>query len=162
MRSGGMPGPPTTGPPTTRPGEGAACEAQLPIFLGSDTPNPGVVPGESLLREMELWVGLGIPREEVWRRVTLDAARVLGVPQLGTLAPGAPADLLLFAQDPTRDADATLVAVVADGRLYRVSELEASLDAMRAHFERAPYAWVTRTLARALLGLSARLGSAHH
>jgi adenine deaminase len=65
------------------------------------------------------------------------------VPGLGTIAPGAPADLLLFREDPTRDLAAlqTLEAVVADGRLYR----RETLDAVRAS-QRVYRGWVYETV----------------
>jgi adenine deaminase len=72
----------------------------------------------------------------------------LRVPGLGTLAPGAPADLLLFREDPTRDlgALATLEAVVADGRLYRRKTLD---DALRAA-QRIYRGWVYDTVSMAI------------
>ena len=65
----------------------------------------------------------------------------------------APADLLVFREDPTRDlaALATLEAVIADGRLYGRSDLEAALDTQRRHFEGPLYDRVTIGLADLLL-----------
>ena len=53
---------------------------------------------------------------------------ILSVPPLA-LPPRDAADLLVFRADPTRDLDAldSLEAVVADGRLYTRSELDAQL-----------------------------------
>jgi len=61
----------------------------------------------------------------------------LGVPLLGSLVPGAPADLLVFREDPTRDLAAldSLVAVVAAGKLYLKPDLDAALARNREHFE---------------------------
>jgi len=49
---------------------------------------------------------------------------------------GAPADFLLFREDPTHDLKAlsTLEAVVTQGRLYPKSVLDAALARHRAHF----------------------------
>ena len=70
----------------------------------------------------------------------------LRTPGLGTLVEGAPADLLVFRQDPTRDlaALASLETVVADGRAYSKAALDA---AVQRHLEYAE-AWLPRTLAR--------------
>ena len=73
------------------------------------------------------------------------------MPQLGRLEEGAPADLLLFREDPTRDLAAldTLEAVVADGRLYRRDALERALELQREHFRGRIYDTLTLGAARA-------------
>ena len=59
------------------------------------------------------------------------------MPGLGTLEAGAPADLLVFREDPTRDLAAlsTLEAVVAQGRLYTRDSIERGLTAHRSQLE---------------------------
>jgi hypothetical protein len=91
-----------------------------PIHVGSATPSPYVPPGYGLWQEMLQLAGAGIALEEVWAAATRGAGEALGIPQLGTLEPGAPADLLIFAEDPTRSSNAltSLEAVVVQGRLY--------------------------------------------
>ena len=91
-----------------------------------------------------------IPEEGAWRAATHDAGRALGLAKLGSLAPGAPADLLVFREDPTRDLEAisTLVAVVSQGRLYRKEALDAALARYRAHFEGFPYDTLSMAAAR--------------
>ena len=111
-------------------------QAGVRIHAGSDTPNPFVVPGASLHEELQLLVEAGLTPEEVWVAATRWAGETLGVPKLGTVQEGAPADLLLFREDPTRDLAAlsTLEAVVVQGRLYPKAVLEAALVRHRAHF----------------------------
>ncbi len=124
--------------------------AGVPVFAGTDTPNPFVVPGESLQRELALLADAGLGAEGAWRAATHDAGRALGLAKLGTLTPGAPADLLVFGEDPTRDLEAisTLVAVVSQGRLYRKEALDAALARYRAHFEGFPYDTLSMAAAR--------------
>lgn len=109
--------------------------AQLQI--GTDALNPFVVPGVSLHAEMRHFHEAGMTPEQVWAIATWKAARVLGEELLGTLQAGAPADLLVFREDPTRHLDAfeTLEAVVADGRLYSRAAIATKLEAYREHFD---------------------------
>ena len=55
----------------------------------------------------------------------------LRIPGLGEIAPGAPAELLLFRADPTQDLAAlsTLAGVVRGGRWYPRETLDAQLNA---------------------------------
>lgn len=103
--------------------------AGVPVFAGTDTQNPFVVPGASLWRELRLFVLAGLRPEQALAAATTVPGGFLPLPGLGRLEPGAPADLLVFRADPTRDLDAldSLEAVVADGRLYTRSELDAQL-----------------------------------
>jgi cytosine/adenosine deaminase-related metal-dependent hydrolase len=111
-------------------------KAGVRIHVGSDTPNPFVVPGVSLHEELRLLVDAGLTPEEVWVAATRWAGETLGMAKLGTVQEGAPADFLLFREDPTRDLRAlsTLEAVVAQGRLYPKAVLEAALARHREYF----------------------------
>lgn len=125
----------------------------VPIYAGSDSGNPFVVPGASLHRELELLVESGLSIEEAWVAATRAPGRALGIRDLGTIVSGAPADLLVFAADPTTDlrALATLQAVIADGRLYKKDEIESTLIRQRGHFETVLYRWESFTIARMLV-----------
>jgi cytosine/adenosine deaminase-related metal-dependent hydrolase len=111
--------------------------AGVRLFAGSDVQNPFVVPGESLHRELELFVEAGLTPEQAWASATRVAGEFLApdLPGLGRLLEGAPADFLVFGQDPTRDLAAlsSLEAVVAQGRLYTREELDAQLARYREH-----------------------------
>jgi hypothetical protein len=111
-------------------------EAGVRIHVGSDTPNPFVVPGVGLHAELSHLVEAGLTPEEVWVAATRWAGETLGLSKLGTVQEGAPADFLLFREDPTRDLAAlsTLEAVVAQGRLYPKAVLDAALARHREHF----------------------------
>ena len=86
------------------------------------------------------------------------SALPLGVAGLGTIAPGAPADLLVFREDPTAslDALASLAAVIRDGRLYPRESLDAQLALYRAHYDGALYDAVVTPLVRRALAATRR------
>ena len=87
------------------------------------------------------------------------AGEFLGVPKLGTLQAGAPADFLLFREDPTQDLAAlsTLEAVVAQGRFYPKAMLDEAFKRHRTHFSGWLYDRLTMTIAAVL----AWMGSPH-
>jgi imidazolonepropionase-like amidohydrolase len=116
-------------------------ERGVEIHTGTDSLVAFVVPGASLHRELRLLVEAGFTPAEALGLSMRTSAAYLGVPDLGTLRPGAPAELLVFRDDPTRslDALASLVAVVRDGRLYSREALDAQLARYRAHFDGALY-----------------------
>jgi hypothetical protein len=81
------------------------------------------------------------------------SAAALGVPGLGELRAGAPAELLIFREDPTQGLDAldSLAGVVRDGRLYPREALDAQLARYRAHFDAALYDALVTPLIRRML-----------
>ena len=113
---------------------------------------PLAVPGLGLQAELGELARSGLTLEEVWTVATRDAGDALGVPMLGTLQDGAPADFLVFREDPTRAVAAvgTLEAVVAQGRLYPIPALDRALMA-RHEFLRGPViGWALSLTARVL------------
>jgi len=76
------------------------------IVAGSDTPNPFVVPGLSLHQELDELVRLGLTPFDVIRSATSVAAEMIGRPDLGTIARGKAADVVLVAGDPRVDVAA--------------------------------------------------------
>lgn len=82
-------------------------EAGIVIAVGPDTGVPGVFPGLSLHREMELMVRAGIPPLAVISAATGTAAHLVGDPWIGAVAPGKSADLVLLDADPLTDIRAT-------------------------------------------------------
>jgi imidazolonepropionase-like amidohydrolase len=127
----------------------ALHEAGVPIHVGTDTMNPFVVPGASLHEEMWALVEAGLTPEEVWIAATRGAAKALRQPHLGTVRLGAPADLLIFRDDPTRDLNAlqTLEAVIAAGRLYPREVLEQGVARWQKHFADPVYDTISMWLA---------------
>ena len=106
---------------------GRLHQAGVRIHVGSETPSPYVMPGMGLWFEMQQLVWSGMTMEEVWVAATRGAGESLGIPQLGVLEDGAPADFLIFGKDPTNDfaAMTSLEAVVSRGRLYPRTMLNA-------------------------------------
>jgi imidazolonepropionase-like amidohydrolase len=94
-------------------------EAGGRIVAGSDAARPGVRFGDGLHRELELLVESGLTPVEALRAATVEAARVLGGDQLGVVAPGYAADLVVVDGDPTADVSAIrdVVMTFRDGRL---------------------------------------------
>jgi len=123
--------------------------AGVPIHVGTDAMNPFVVPGVSLHEEMWELVDAGLTPEQVWIAATRDAARALRQPTLGNVRIGAPADLLIFREDPTRDLNAlqTLEAVIAAGRLYPRETLEEASGRWQKHFADPVYDTISTWLA---------------
>jgi imidazolonepropionase-like amidohydrolase len=75
------------------------------IVYGTDLGNEGTTPGVSEV-ELRLLSLAGVPPDEILRAATLEAASLLGEPSLGKIAPGAPANLMVLAEDPLRDPTA--------------------------------------------------------
>ena len=112
-------------------------QAGAVLRLGTDTQQPFSVPGASLHREMRLFEQCGLRAEEVWA-VAATGAGAMGQHQLGRAEEGAPADLVIYSEDPTSDLDAldTMEAVVAGGVLYQRKDLDDAVARCREHFER--------------------------
>ncbi len=125
-------------------------EAGVRILAGTDTPNPFTVPGASLHEELHHLLEAGFTPEEAWVAATRWAGESLGEPKLGTLEEGAPADFLIFREDPSHELAAlsTLEAVVAQGRLYRKEVLDQAIQRHRDYFEGWLYDQISMALAR--------------
>ena len=94
-------------------------DAGIPFAAGPDTGVPGVFPGLSVHREMELMVAAGVPELAAISAATHQAATFAGEPLIGSLAPGKSADLLILSEDPLADIRATrsIETVVKEGRV---------------------------------------------
>lgn len=96
----------------------------IPIVPGTDGPS-----GFQLHRELEVMAQAGIPAAEVLRQATFGCAQVMGrTKDLGSIAVGKAADLVLLDGDPTLDISAIrrIRWVLHDGRMM---EREAALKA---------------------------------
>jgi imidazolonepropionase-like amidohydrolase/Tol biopolymer transport system component len=80
-----------------------AHELGVQLHAGTDAPTPNCFFGSSLHWELERLVESGLTPLTVLRIATLDAARALGRPDLGNLAVGNAADLVLLDDDPLAD-----------------------------------------------------------
>jgi imidazolonepropionase-like amidohydrolase len=105
-------------------------KAGILLLAGTDVGVPLQVPGISLHVELERLVEAGLTPLETLRTATLNPARVLDMTDsLGTVEVGKLADLVLLDADPLADIRNTqkIRAVVANGRLYRRTELDQLL-----------------------------------
>ena len=103
-------------------------DAGLPIALGTDAGNPLTLHGPSVYAEMEAMQAAGLSAMEVVVASTREAARAMGRgADLGTVEKGKAADLLLVADDPTKDVAAfrRLRYVVRGGVVRPLDELRA-------------------------------------
>lgn len=82
-------------------------ESGVRVLAGTDAPNPGLLHGASLHRELQHPVRAGLRPAEALTAATLAPAEVFGMPDRGRLATGSRADLVLVDGDPTTDIAAT-------------------------------------------------------
>ncbi len=115
--------------------------AGAPVLAGTDTPNPYVVPGASLHRELALFVAAGLSPYAALRTATIDAGDFLGDPNDGRIAPGAHADLVVLDADPLADIHALdrITGVMTHGRWLDAHDLQDMHDTLVAEY-RTP-AW---------------------
>jgi hypothetical protein len=106
-------------------------EEGAPLLLGTDAPNPFVVHGPSIHRELANLVGAGLSPYEALRCGTVDAARFLGESSnAGSIAVGKRADLILLRSNPLMDVGAVregLESVFVNGYYLARHELDALL-----------------------------------
>jgi imidazolonepropionase-like amidohydrolase len=83
---------------------GEVAKAGGRIVAGSDTPNPYVLPGSGLQRELELLVAAGLTPLQAITAATQTAAELLGQEdRLGSLRVGKVADLVILGGNPAED-----------------------------------------------------------
>ncbi|MGB0921008.1 MAG: amidohydrolase family protein [Alphaproteobacteria bacterium] len=130
-----------------------AREMNIPILAGTDTLMPYVIPGDALHRELAaLQEPLG-SAEAALTAATLVNGRAIDDGNIGRIAVGARADLLLLSADP-RDDLSVLKAwrtVIVDGRVYDPAFIASTLSTYQTYFD----GWLYRALTSALVGLLA-------
>jgi len=103
----------------------ALYDSGVPIVAGTDS-----LPGFTLHRELELYTKAGIPAAKVLQIATLGAARVIKRDsELGSIAQGKLADMILVDGDPTKNiSDVRRVrTVIKDGVVYETADLDHAL-----------------------------------
>ncbi|HTS13255.1 MAG TPA: amidohydrolase family protein [Candidatus Limnocylindrales bacterium] len=96
-------------------------DSGIQLVAGTDAQS-----GYAFDRELEIYVGAGIPAPEVLRMATLEAATVMHRDKdSGSIAPGKFADMILVSGDPTKNiSDIRHVGlVIKAGEMYRPSEM---------------------------------------
>jgi hypothetical protein len=105
---------------------GALAKAGVPILAGTDLPNAVLVPGYSLIRELEVMVTSGMTPFQALVAATSAPPRFFGQDKdWGTVAVGKRANLILVERTPMSDVTAlrSLAGVVLDGRWIPETEL---------------------------------------
>ncbi|QDP00966.1 amidohydrolase family protein [Thalassotalea sp. PS06] len=85
--------------------------------------------GFTLHRELELYVKAGIPNREVLKIATVNAARIAGRDDVGTIEEGKVADLILIDGNPLENISEIrkVALVVKDGRMFKPHEMFKSI-----------------------------------
>ena len=109
---------------------GAMERAGVDILAGTDTLNPYCLPGFSLHDELGLLVQAGLTPQQALQAATLSPARFMGRENdLGTVAAGKIADLVLLDANPIEDIGNTrkISAVVFGGKFFPRTSLDEML-----------------------------------
>ncbi len=115
----------------------ALRDAGARILLGTDTPNPFVLAGFSVHEELENLVAAGLTPYEALRAGTRDAAEFLSQEgELGSIADGMRADLLLIDANPLADVRnaSKITGIMLRGQWLPAEHLQRMLDDMVASF----------------------------
>lgn len=112
------------------------------VGAGSDLPNPYVTPGGALHQELELLVGAGLTPLQAIRAATGGAADILGRADLGVLAAGRVADVIVVGGNPAADVRATrdVRVVIHNGRVLPMETLLAAAPPVRGSRPAVPAA----------------------
>src|SRR5262245_20766036 len=97
---------------------GLLHSAGVPLLVVTDSPEPYCPPGYALHQEMELMVESGMKPTSVLQAATIHNAKALKQgEQLGSIAAGKQADLVILNADPTADIRNTrkIVRIIHDG-----------------------------------------------
>jgi hypothetical protein len=104
------------------------------ILAGTDAGDSFSYPGFSLHDELGLLVTAGLSPLDALRAATIEPARFLGAEDtLGSISPGARADLVLLRENPLADISATrtIEAVILRGRLLDRTSLDSLMAVVR-------------------------------
>jgi imidazolonepropionase-like amidohydrolase len=114
--------------PTLRANVGPVSRNGTTIAFGSDGGSFGEALGIASQFELVLHGNAGLSPRQVIRGATLGAAHMLGRHDLGRVAPGKPADLVILSADPLTDLTNLhfIDHVVKGGRLFRAADLHAT------------------------------------
>lgn len=108
----------------------SAHAAGVIVAAGSDAGNIGTLPGAGFHRELALMATAGLSPMAVLAAATRDAAKALGRDDIGILAPGLRADMVVLNADPLADiANAARIhRVIKDGIAHDPDAILAGLS----------------------------------
>lgn len=119
-----------TPPPAAMENVRKVWDAGITVVMGTDAGNIGTLHGPSVFREMQLMNKAGLTPLEVLRSATTNGAKTLGMEkELGSLAPGKLADLVILDADPLANVDnlSKIHRVIKDGTVFDPQELIRSI-----------------------------------
>jgi imidazolonepropionase-like amidohydrolase len=102
----------------------------IPVVMGTDAGNIGTLHGPSVFREMELMAQAGLTPLQVLKSATVNAAATMGMENdIGKIAPGSLADLVILDADPLANIASLsqISRVIKDGQGFTPTELMNSL-----------------------------------
>ena len=107
-------------------------EAGVPIMAGTDASNWNfLVPGQSLIEELEIFVDIGMTPLEALRTATVAPINFLNLlDRAGSVEPGKRADLVLLDENPLENIGnlRSIRAVLIGGKPFDRAYLDALLD----------------------------------
>ena len=105
-------------------------DAGVKLLAGTDMPQAFVYPGFSLHDELGLLVEAGLTPLQSLQTATVNPAQFLGIEDMGTIAPGMKANLVLLDANPAQNIANTkkISSVIMDGTLYTRSQLDDLLN----------------------------------
>lgn len=128
----------------------ALWSAGVPLRLGTDIGQPFSIPGSALHREISAFETAGVPRDAAWKIASLDAAKVLGRDDSGSLREGMRADFLTSTTSPLKEGwtPKSITAVAPGGNLMMASDLDAAIEREQSSFRGAIARMTSRWLAQ--------------
>lgn len=102
----------------------AMFNAGVTVLPGSDSLDPYNIPGNSLQKELELFVEAGLTPAQALRSATSESADFVGDSDRGMIAEGRVADFLVLTGDPVEDIKNTqrISAIILAGKVTGVNE----------------------------------------
>ena len=132
-------------------------ENEVGFILGTDSDNPYLVPGFSLLDELDYLVEAGFTPYEALEAGTRNPAKAMGkLDEFGTIELGKRADLILLEANPLEDVRHVRqrAGVMLRGRWFTEAELEGMLDEMVASYRTS---WLDHLVPLAIIGAAIAL-----
>ncbi|GAA3289353.1 hypothetical protein GCM10020295_01050 [Streptomyces cinereospinus] len=112
------------------------ADAGVPMIAGTDSCGAaGIIPGFALHDEFDYLAEAGLEPLTILRMTTTEPARFLGREgELGRIAAGMPADLVLLDEDPVADHTALhrIAGVMREGAWWTRADLDAILERVAA------------------------------
>ena len=105
-------------------------DSGINIMAGSDSANPMVVPGYGFQKELQLLVKGGFSNAEALRLATINPAKFMGRTDIGTIAKGALADLVMLNANPLVDISniSMINGVILKGQYIDRNSLDSLLN----------------------------------